>query len=109
VPGISPELITSCPPPVVMVIERWAAELVAIPMIWGAPSLLAVSAYGPPGTISSARPPPVLTVTDSGAAENVICAGPRPVVITAVAAVTRLATTGPPPVSARSGPVRPLI
>jgi hypothetical protein len=108
-PGISPELISSCPPPVVTVIARWAVELVAIAMVWGAPSLLVVSAYGPPGTLNSARPPRVLTVTDSGAAENVICTGPLPVVTTAVAALTRVAITGPLPVSARSGPVRPLI
>ena len=78
-------------------------------MVWGAPSLLVVSAYEPPGTISSARPPRVLTVTDSGAAENVICTGPLPVLTVAVAALTRVAITGPPLVSACSGPVRPLI
>ena len=90
-----------------IVIVRLAAGLVAIPTSCGPPSLFAVSAYGPPGTASVPGPPSVLTVTVSGAAVSPTSAWPPPVRTVAVVAATPRASSGPPPVSAYSGPVRP--
>src|SRR5215472_2740910 len=95
------------PPPLVTVIERPAAGSVAMLTSWGPPSLLAVSAYGPPGTASLAAPPPVLTSRVSGAAANTIRASPPPVIAVAAAAQTLSACSGPRAVLACSGPVRP--
>jgi hypothetical protein len=64
---------------VLTVIERPADGSVAIAMFSGPPPLSAVSAYGPPGTLSVAGPPPVLTDTESGGSAKVSRAGPPPV------------------------------
>src|SRR5579864_4320163 len=53
-------------------------------MISWPPPLLAVSAYGPPGTSTVAGPPPVLTDTEAGGSAKVSRAGP-PSVSTATA------------------------
>src|ERR1700742_1067281 len=97
----------SGPPSVVTVSERLAPGSVPMPTCSGPEALLAVSAYGPPGTVSRAGPPPVLTVTLSGAAEKTIRAWPPPVVTMASALVTPSASSGPPPVSTFSVPVTP--
>ena len=60
--------------------------------------------YGQP-----AGPPSVLTVSESGAAVKTTCALPPSVVMLAVAAARPWATSGPPEVSAPSGPVSPSI
>ena len=66
----------SGPPTLLTVIERRASGLVAIPIDSGPPPLSAVSAYGPPGALTCAWPPPVLTDTDSGGAVKVSSAAP---------------------------------
>jgi methylenetetrahydrofolate dehydrogenase (NADP+)/methenyltetrahydrofolate cyclohydrolase len=119
--------ICSAPPPLLTLMERGAAGLTGTWTNSGPPSLSVVSAYGPPGTVRTALPPSVLTFTVRGAAANSSRALPPPVsavtasgavlkpmpasppsVLTvAVTAATLTASSGPPPVSALSGPDRP--
>ena len=82
-------------------------ESVENPTDCGPPSLSAITAYSPLGTVSIAGPPSVLSVTVSGAAEKPIRAEPPPVLAVAVAALTPCMNSGPPPVSACNVPASP--
>jgi hypothetical protein len=89
-------LTTSAPPPLVTVIERRAAREEGIPTCCGPPSLSAVTAYGPPGTVTVVSPPSVLTISMPTGAANPILASPPPVVIVADVVARFCASTGDP-------------
>ena len=127
-PSPAPDWIDSKPPPLSTVIERRAVGLAETSTYCGPPSLWAVTAYGPPGTVSRALPPSVVMDTDCGSAANATRAVPPPestetssgalvnamsalppsVLTVAVTAAMSRASRAPPPVSASSGPVRPV-